>query len=91
MAQYKIEIANRCIKEAHFLLNNNCSIRECGNAFNLSKSSVHLDVSKRLKNIDVKLYKKVKILLKKNFETKHIKGGIITQKKFKKNKENNLK
>lgn len=84
MVQCKEEIADRCIKEAQFLLNNNCSIRECCKVFNLSKSSIHLDVSKRLKIIDVSLYKKVKILLKKNFETKHIKGGKITQKKFKK-------
>ena len=77
-------IVNRCVKEARFMLQNSCSIRECAKAFNVSKSTVHLDVSKRLKHLNFLLYKNVKILLKNNFKTKHIKGGLKTKLKHKK-------
>ncbi len=80
-------IEKRCIEEAEFLLAKKCSIRECAKYFSLSKSSVHLDVSKRLKDIDFLLYQKVKILLKENFENKHIKGGKVTKNKYLKIKQ----
>ena len=78
-------ISERCIKEGLFLIQQKCSIRECSKVFKISKSTVHLDVSKRLKNIDFLLYEQVKVLLKKNFKNKHIKGGESTRKKFLKN------
>ena len=75
-------INERCIKEGLFLIQQKCSIRECSKVFKISKSTVHLDVSKRLKNIDFLLYEQVKVLLKKNFKNKHIKGGESTRKKI---------
>lgn len=91
MLKLPLKIKERCIEEAMYLLYKNCSIRECAKHFKLSKSSVHLDVSCRLKNVDNLLYEKVKILLKKNFENKHLKGGEITKNKYKKLKENLIK
>ncbi len=66
------------------MLQNSCSVRECAKVFSVSKSTVHLDVSKRLKTVDFLLYKNIKILLKNNFKTKHLKGGFSTKIKYQK-------
>ena len=62
------------------------TIRETATVFGISKSSVHLDVSKRLKKIDFSLYENVKKILENNFNQKHIRGGESTRKKYLKNK-----
>ena len=82
MRQQNFEIAQRVVKEAVFILNNKSTIRECAKYFKLSKSSVHLDLSKRLKKVDLRLYESVKKLLDFNFKNKHIKGGLQTRKKY---------
>ena len=62
------------------------TIRETASVFGISKSSVHLDVSKRLEKIDFSLYESVKKILENNFNQKHIRGGEATRKKYLKNK-----
>lgn len=67
-----------------YILENNSTIRKTATRFNLSKSTVHNDLSKRLKYENYDMYKKVKILLNKNFNEKHIRGGVSTKLKYKK-------
>ena len=50
--------------------------------FSVSKSTVHKDVSERLKKLDPKLYENVKNVLKLNKSQRHIRGGNATKKKF---------
>ena len=45
-------------------------------------TTAHKDVSYRLKNIDTNLYRKVKAVLTKNLEERHIRGGIATKNKY---------
>ncbi len=80
----------RCEILANYLLENNTTIRKCASFFGYSKSLVHLEVSKKLKQVNHKLYLKVKILLDKNFKEKNIRGGMATKQKFLKlkNKKN---
>lgn len=58
------------------------TVREAAKEFGISKSSVHLDLSKRLKKIDPKLWKEVNAILSNNFNEKHIRGGEATRKKY---------
>lgn len=67
----------------YILLTKN-TIREIGKVFNISKSTVHLDLSKRLKDINYEKYLLVKIILDEHDKTKHIKGGESTKNKYKK-------
>lgn len=69
---------------ALYLLENNSTIRKTANHFGLSKSTVHNDLSKRLKYENISLYKNVQILLQKNFSEKHLRGGDATKLKYKK-------
>lgn len=76
------DIKTRAIKEAKYMLKNKSNIRECAKFFNVSKSTVHLDVSKRLEKFDLKLFVKIKKLLNVNFAQKHIRGGLSTKNKY---------
>ena len=51
--------------------------------FGVSKSTVHKDVSVRLKKLNPSLYRKVKKILEINKKERHIRGGIATRKKYK--------
>ena len=64
---------------ARYIIKHKCTIREAGKVFGVSKSTVHLDVSKRLKHINIGLYKKVKKVLEHNFDVRHIRGGNATK------------
>ena len=47
-----------------------------------SKSTVHKDVSQRLKELDSSLYRDVKNVLAVNKAQRHIRGGMATKKKY---------
>ena len=53
-------------------------------------STVHNDLSKRLRKVDYILYEKVHAILDKNFEEKHIRGGEATKHKYEMEKEKSL-
>lgn len=65
-----------------FIAKTKSTIRQTAKEFNMAKSTVHLDVSKRLKKQNYFLYLKVKKILEKNFEQKHIRGGMATKKNW---------
>ncbi len=68
---------------ATYIIENNATVRQTASQFNISKSTVHKDVSYRLKNIDLSLYRQVKAVLDKNLKERHIRGGIATKNKYK--------
>jgi len=67
-----------------YILENSSTIRKTAVKFNLSKSTVHNDLSKKLKYENFDLYKCVQNLLNKNFSEKHLRGGDATKRKYKK-------
>ncbi|MBE5732192.1 MAG: stage III sporulation protein D [Clostridiales bacterium] len=77
----------RCIQEALYLIKYKTTVRETAKAFNVSKSTVHKDVTDRLKKANVKLYYKVKEILDENFSVRHIRGGEATRRKYAKIKK----
>ena len=70
-----------------YIVDNNCTIRETASVFSISKSTVHNDVSKRLKYENYELFLLVKKVLKHNFEVKHLRGGYATKIKYKNKKK----
>ena len=56
-------------------------------SFGISKSTVHKDVSERLRAIDPQLYGEVKEILDTNKAQRHIRGGMATQQKYRKKNE----
>lgn len=78
----KTEIYSRPIMLANYLLENKTTIRSTAKEFSLPKSTVHHDVSIKLKYLNYKLYLKVKNLLNQNFAIKHLHGGESTKQKY---------
>ena len=57
-------------------------MRRAAKQFGVSKSTVHKDVSQRLKYLDSGLYRDVKRILAVNKAQRHIRGGLATKKKY---------
>ena len=67
---------------AKYIIENNSTIRKTAIYFNISKSTVHNDISKKLLYENKSLYDEVKKILVKNFNEKHIRGGLSTKLKY---------
>ena len=78
----KVDISERAVTFARHILDSGDTVRQTAFIFGISKSTVHYDVSHRLKKIDFNLYKKVNKILEKNFNEKHIRGGNSTKNKY---------
>ena len=78
-------IKERVYKETYYILKTKKTLRELSKVFNLSKSTIHKDLKDRLKSIDLTLYKEVQEIFQNYIQTRHIKGGESTKKKYQKN------
>ena len=65
-----------------YIIEHNATVRQTATVFKISKSTVHKDVSQRLKNIDYSLYLKAKAVLDQNLRERHIRGGLATREKY---------
>ena len=75
-------ISKRVIDEAEYMIDTKKTIREIAKVFNVSKSTVHIDLNRRLKNINSNIYDEVKKILNYHLEIRHIRGGESTRKKY---------
>ncbi len=75
-------IRERVLSEANYIVKNKATIRETAKVFGVSKSTVHLDMSKRLIGLNSYLYYEVKDILEYNFSVRHIRGGESTKRKY---------
>ena len=80
----KAYIKERTLQEANYVASSRGTIRQTAQVFNLSKSTVHNDLSKRLVRLDVKLFEQIKDILDENFSVKHLRGGEMTKRKYQK-------
>lgn len=77
-------IKARVLKEANYIIKTSKTIREISKYFKVSKSTVHNDLSKRLKTIDLNLYDEVSKILNYHYKIKHLNGGEKTKLKYSK-------
>ena len=76
-------IEDRTLELANYIIENKCTVRKAASQFGISKSTVHKDVSERLKYCNMNLYNQVKEVLQINKQERHIRGGLATKKKYK--------
>lgn len=77
-------VGERAIRLGEYIKENNATVRRTASVFHVSKSTVHKDVSERLKTEEPELYLQVKEVLEKNKSERHIRGGMATKEKYKK-------
>ena len=72
----------RCVLLGEYLLEHAATVRGAAQVFGISKSTVHKDVTERLRHINNALYLQVQELLNKNKQERHLRGGEATRKKY---------
>ena len=76
-------IEERACDLAVYIIENKATVRAAAKQFNISKSTVHKDLTERLKTVSPALYKQVRELLDINKAERHIRGGMATRRKYK--------
>ena len=82
-------IVQRTLNEARYILQHKCTVRDAAKIFFISKSTLHKDVTVRLRYVDKRMYSEVKKVLDFNLAQRHLRGGNATKKMYesKKSKE----
>ena len=78
----KFYIDERAIKLAHYIIDSKDTVRGAAKRFGISKSTVHKDITERLKKINPALAIEAKKVLEENKAERHIRGGEATRQKY---------
>ena len=76
-------VDNRAVALGKYIIDTGATVRAAAKVFKISKSTVHKDVTQRLKREQPQLYLQVKKILEKNKSERHIRGGLATRRKYK--------
>ncbi|MBE6746835.1 MAG: stage III sporulation protein D [Ruminococcaceae bacterium] len=76
----------RAIILAEYIIKNKCTVRDAAAWSGVSKSTVHTDVTARLKGIDKCLFTDVRKVLDENKSERHMRGGLATRELWKNRK-----
>ncbi|NLT08324.1 MAG: stage III sporulation protein D [Ruminococcus sp.] len=79
----KAQPDQRAVILGRYILENKTTVRAAAKIFGISKSTVHKDVTERLRSEDPELYAQVRDILEINKQERHIRGGLATRKKYK--------
>ena len=72
----------RVIDETLYIIENKATVRQTAKEFKIGKSTVHKDVTVRLKDLDSNLFLLVRNVLNCNLLERHIRGGNATKLKY---------
>ena len=75
-------VEERAVELGNYILENKTTVRKAAKKFGVSKSTVHKDVSERLRSVNPQLYREVRGILEYNKALRHIRGGMATRKKY---------
>ena len=74
-------IEERACQLAVYIIENGATVRAAAKYFGISKSTVHKDCQ-RLAQYNRLLYQQVRLILDKNKQERHIRGGMATRLKY---------
>ena len=75
-------LEERAAMLGEYIIEQKATVRSTAKKFGISKSTVHKDVSERLKKLNPQLYIEVKHILDVNKAQRHIRGGLATRRKY---------
>jgi putative DeoR family transcriptional regulator (stage III sporulation protein D) len=75
-------VEERAVELGEYIIEHKATVRGAAKKFGISKSTVHKDVSERLKKLNPQLYIEVKHILDVNKAQRHIRGGLATRRKY---------
>ena len=79
----KEDMDARAREMAQYMIETGATVRAAARHFGISKSTVHKDLSVRLKQYNYSLYLQARQVLDYNKQQRHIRGGLATRKKYK--------
>ena len=80
-------VEERAVELAEYIVGNKTTVRAAAKQFGASKSTVHMDVARRLRTLNPGLYSEVREILDINKAQRHIRGGLATREKYRNMKE----
>lgn len=75
-------IDQRACALAVYMIETGATVRSAARHFGISKSTVHKDISERLRHTNPALYLQVRQVLDTNKQQRHIRGGQATRRKY---------
>ena len=75
----KIYMEERAIELAQYIIDSKDTVRGAAKKFGVSKSTVHKDITERLRKINLSLAQEAKKVLDENKAERHIRGGEATR------------
>ena len=78
----KFYIEERATQLAQYIIDSKDTVRGAARKFGISKSTVHKDITERLKKINPSLATEAKKVLDENKAERHIRGGEATRQKY---------
>ncbi|WP_031514156.1 sporulation transcriptional regulator SpoIIID [Desulfofalx alkaliphila] len=76
-------IQKRVLEICAYILETGATVRQTAQVFQVSKSTVHKDMTERLPSLNKELAREVKKILDINKSERHLRGGEATRKKYK--------
>ena len=75
-------IEKRACELAVYMIETGATVRTAAKHFGISKSTVHKDLTQRLRQYNRLLYEQVQLILAENKAQRHIRGGMATREKY---------
>ncbi|GAB6179332.1 sporulation transcriptional regulator SpoIIID [Desulfotomaculum defluvii] len=76
-------IQKRVLDICAYILETKATVRKAAQVFQVSKSTVHKDMTERLPSLNKQLALEVKTILDENKAERHLRGGEATRRKYK--------
>lgn len=76
------DIDERAKLLATYIIETKSTVRQTAKKLNISKSTVHKDISERLEKVNPSLARDAKKVLEINKAERHIRGGMATKRKY---------
>ena len=80
-------VEKRASMLGEYIIESKATVRKAAKKFGVSKSTVHKDVSQRLKVLNPAMYREVRQILDTNKSERHIRGGMATKNKYLKERQ----
>ncbi len=75
-------IQKRVLEICTYILETQATVRQAAQLFDVSKSTVHKDMTERLPSLNKELANQVRKVLEYNKSERHLRGGEATRKKY---------
>ena len=77
-----VQNRERSVVLGEYIIKHNATVRNAASHFQISKSTVHKDVTERLYHENRQLFHEVRKVLEQNKAERHLRGGEATKQKY---------